>query len=104
MTTTSIERDATATVVAGVDTHKDTHHVAVLAAGTGVRLGDLEVAATLAGYERLLGFVASFGVITLIGIEGTNSYGAGLARFLTTEPTQVLCRFYAGCGSLVRAA
>lgn len=54
-----------------------------LQAGTGIRLGDLKVAATPAGYERLLGFVASFGVITLIGIEGTNSYGAGLARFLT---------------------
>ncbi|MGB3374672.1 MAG: transposase [Microbacterium sp.] len=79
MTTTSIERDATAAVVAGVDTHKDTHHVAVLATGTGARLGDLKVPATPAGYERLLGFVASFGAIALIGIEGTNSYGAGLA-------------------------
>lgn len=84
MTTTSIDRDATAVeVVAGVDTHKDTHHVAVLAAGTGARLGDLKVPATPDGYERLLGFIASFGVIVLIGVEGTNSYGAGLARFLT---------------------
>lgn len=74
--------DAAPMVVAGVDTHKDTHHVAVLVAGTGARLGDLEVTATPAGYERLLEFVASFGVIALIGIEGTNSYGAGLARFL----------------------
>lgn len=83
MTTTSVDRDATVTVVvAGVDTHKDTHHVAVLATGTGARLGDLKVPATPVGYERLLGFVASFGVIALIGIEGTNSYGAGLSRFL----------------------
>ena len=70
-------------VVAGVDTHKDTHHVAVLAAGSGAKLGDLKVPATPTGYEQLLRFVCSFGVITLIGIEGTNSYGAGLARFLT---------------------
>lgn len=83
MTTTPTDRDAAAEIVAGVDTHKDTHHVAVLAATTGARLGDLKVPATPAGYERLLGFVASFGVIALIGIEGTNSYGAGLARFLT---------------------
>lgn len=82
MTTTSLERDAMAAVVAGVDTHKDTHHVAVLAAGTGTRLGDLKVPATPDGYERLLGFVSSFGQVALIGIEGTNSYGAGLARFL----------------------
>lgn len=39
------------------------------------------MATTPAGYLQLLGFVRSFGVIMLIGIEGTNSYGAGLARF-----------------------
>lgn len=55
----------------------------MLAAGTGARLGDLKVPASPDGYERLLGFVASFGEIALVGIEGTNSYGAGLARFLT---------------------
>ena len=82
MTTTSTEHVTVPAVVAGVDTHKDTHHVAVLAADTGVRLGDLEVPATPAGYQRLLEYVTSFGTITLIGIEGTNSYGAGLARFL----------------------
>lgn len=83
MTMTTLERDATATVVAGVDTHKDTHHVAVVAAGTGARLGDLKVPATPTGYERLLGFASSFGPVALIGVEGTNSYGAGLARHLT---------------------
>lgn len=69
-------------IVAGVDTHKDTHHVAVIAT-TGTRLGDLKVSATPAGYEQLLAFVVSFGVVVLIGVEGTNSYGAGLARFLS---------------------
>ncbi len=88
MTTTALERMtpnapvAPVGVVAGVDTHKDTHHVAVLAA-TGARLGDLKVPATPAGYGLLLGFVTSYGPVTLIGLEGTNSYGAGLARFLT---------------------
>lgn len=70
-----------AEVVAGVDTHADTHHVAVLAR-TGARLGDRQVPATVAGYEQLLTFVASYGTIALIGIEGTSSYGAGLARHL----------------------
>ncbi|MFE7631028.1 transposase [Kocuria sp. NPDC057446] len=88
MTTTAPQRTAPIVtvapvgVVAGVDTHKDTHHVAVLAA-TGARLGDLKVPATPAGYELLLAFVTSYGPLTLIGLEGTNSYGAGLARFLT---------------------
>lgn len=94
MTTTAPERTAPIVtvapvgVVAGVDTHKDTHHVAVLAA-TGARLGDLKVPATPAGYERLLAFVTSYGPITLIGLEGTNSYGAGLARFLTAADVPI---------------
>lgn len=70
-------------VVAGVDTHKDTHHVAALHADTGVRLGDAKVPATPTGYEQLLGFLRSLGTVRLVGIEGTNSYGAGLARSLT---------------------
>jgi transposase len=68
-------------VVAGVDTHKDTHHVAVLALN-GARLGDRQVAATKAGYDQLAAFVASFGTVRVIGVEGTNSYGAGLSRHL----------------------
>lgn len=89
MTTTTIDRDTSNAVVAGVDTHKDTHHVAVLAAGSGARLGDLQVSATPAGYERLLGFVASFGAIALVGVEGTNSYGAGLARYLAAADVTI---------------
>ncbi len=38
-----------------------------------------------AGYDELLALDVSFGIIGLIGIEGTNSYGAGLARFLTAS-------------------
>ena len=67
-------------VVAGVDTHKDTHHVAVLNAATGAGLGDMRVPATPAGYDRLHDFVRSHGRIRMIGIEGTGSYGAGPAR------------------------
>ena len=69
-------------VVAGVDTHKDTHHVAVLNAATGAGLGDMQVPATPAGYDQLHDFVRSHGRIRMIGIEGTGSYGAGLARAL----------------------
>ena len=75
-------------VVAGVDTHADNHHVAVLTA-MGARLGDLQVPATLAGYEQLAEFVRSFGVIRLIGIEATGSYGAGLARYLLASGIEI---------------
>lgn len=67
-------------VVAGVDTHKDTRHVAAGSAATGAGLGDMRVPATPAGYDRLHDFVRSHGRIRMIGIEGTGSYGAGLAR------------------------
>ena len=71
-------------VVAGVDTHASTHHVGVCSL-TGTRLGDMEIPASPAGYRTLVDFVATFGVVQMVGIEGTSSYGAGLARFLTTE-------------------
>lgn len=70
-----------APVVAGVDTHTDTHHVAVLAL-TGAKLGDRQVPATPAGYAELVSFLRSHGTVQTVGVEGTNSYGAGLARHL----------------------
>ena len=39
--------------------------------------------ATPAGYARLLGWLQGFGMVCLVGIEGTGSYGAGLARHVT---------------------
>lgn len=61
-------------VVAGVDTHANTHHVAVLSLA-GARLGDLEVPATPGGYLQLIEFIASFGTTRMVGVEGTSSYG-----------------------------
>lgn len=40
----------------------------------------MRVPATPAGYDQLHDFVRSHGRIRMIGIEGTGSYGAGLAR------------------------
>ncbi|WP_052133127.1 IS110 family RNA-guided transposase [Kocuria rosea] len=71
-------------VVAGVDTH----HVAVLST-TGTRLGDLQVPARTEGYEQLLAFIRSFGSTRLVGIEGTSSYGAGLARYLMAHGIEI---------------
>jgi transposase len=39
---------------------------------------------------RLLAWLESFGPIDAVGVEGTGSYGAGLARFLTVEQIAVI--------------
>lgn len=72
-------------VVIGVDTHKATHHVAVVDAETAKLLGDQEFPATTAGYRKLLAWVLTLGELVKAGIEGTGSYGAGLHRFLSAE-------------------
>ena len=71
-----------AQVVIGVDTHQD-EHVAVAIDRQGVRLGQLRAPATTRGYGDLEQWSRSLGEISAFGIEGTGSYGAGLARFLT---------------------
>jgi transposase len=69
----------TAAVTGGVDIHADSHVAAALD-GIGGLLGVSEFPATPAGYARLLGWLQGFGTVGLVGIEGTRSYGAGLAR------------------------
>src|ERR1700759_3555170 len=72
-------------VIVGVDTHKD-EHVAVLPGGLGGRLAELPLPTTPAGFEELLSFclghVGEHGRLAAFGVEGTGSYGIGLARFL----------------------
>lgn len=70
-----------ASIIVGVDTHKDTH-VAVAISNLGRRLGELEIPATAAGYEQLQRWAAELGPSEGFGIEGTGSYGAGLAHHL----------------------
>lgn len=76
-------------VIAGVDTHKDTHHAAVITS-TGQHLGDDQFPTTLAGYRALAAFIAGFGVLVKVGVEGTGSYGAGLTRYLTDAGVRVI--------------
>jgi transposase len=68
-------------VIVGVDTHKNEHR-AVALDGLGGRLGELTIAATPDGYTTLVSWTAQFGPVARYGIEGTGSYGNGLARFL----------------------
>ena len=70
-----------AEVIIGVDTHKD-QHVAVAIDGLGVWLGEKHVRVTTCGYKELDRWSHSLGEIHAFGIEGTGSYGAGVARFL----------------------
>lgn len=41
-------------------------------------------------YEVLLAWLESFGEVGKVGVEGTGSYGAGLARFLTRHGIAVI--------------
>src|SRR5690554_5297567 len=69
-------------IIVGIDTHKDFHHAAVITV-LGEAIEDHRFDATPAGYEQLLGWVASLGEVLRVGVEGTGSYGAGLtARLL----------------------
>jgi transposase len=77
-------------VVGGVDTHKRTHHAAVLDAATGKLLGDREFPATRAGYRQLSRWLQRHGAVAQVGVEGTGSYGAGLQRHLQGEGVDVV--------------
>ena len=66
-------------IIVGVDTHKYVH-VAVAIDARGIRLGDHSFVADSGGYRDLIAWAATYGRIEAFGIEGTGSYGAGLAR------------------------
>jgi transposase len=76
-------------VTIGVDTHKDSH-VAAARDQLGRRLAITQVAATRAGYAQLLAWAQGLGEPVAWGVEGTGSYGAGLARFLAAAGQRVL--------------
>ena len=67
------------TVIVGVDTHKHVH-VAVAIDSWGIRLRDQAFVADSGGYQALITWAETHGRIDAFGIEGTGSYGAGLAR------------------------
>jgi transposase len=76
-------------VTVGVDTHKDLH-VAAARDQLGRRLGTTMAPATSAGYSALLAWAQALGEVQAWGVEGTGSYGAGLARFLVAHRQRVL--------------
>jgi len=70
-----------ARVTAGVDTHLDNHVVAIKDE-LGRDLGHESFPADSGGYKAMLAYAKSFGDVECFGIEGTGSFGAGLARHL----------------------
>ena len=76
-------------VTGGVDTHRDVHVAAALDPLGGL-LGSESFSTDVAGYKALLGWLTSFGDVTKIGVEGTGSYGSGLARYLHRMGVEVI--------------
>ncbi len=76
-------------ITGGVDTHADTHVAAALDPVGGLP-GVEEFPATAAGCARLPGWLGGVGTVALGGIEGTGSYGAGLARHVTAAGIRVV--------------
>ena len=92
MTTNGARRSGEATrteVVLGVDTHLD-FHVAVVLDHLGRRLGEAKTRTTTKGYRNLLSWAEGFGPVGCAGVEGTGSYGAGLARHLKAAGIAVM--------------
>lgn len=81
--------EPTVAVTGGVDTHPDVN-VAVALDQRGVLLGTASFPTTAAGHERLEAWLAGFGPIDAVGIEGTGAWGAGIARHLTAAGHRVV--------------
>ena len=73
----------------GVDTHRDVH-VAAVVDGTGRVFGSESFAADSTGYRELVAWMGSAGRLVRVGVEGTGSYGAGLARYLAEADIEVV--------------
>jgi transposase len=81
--------DSARLVVGGVDTHRDSNVAAVIDMNGGL-LGVESFATTAAGHRCLSSWMCGFGTIERVGIEGTGSYGAGLARHLSSVGVAVI--------------
>jgi transposase len=77
------------TVIGGVDTHAD-NHVAAACDQLGTVLGTDSFPTTAAGYRQLLNWLRSFGAVGKVGVEGTGSYGVGLARHLAAQGVEAI--------------
>src|SRR5258708_16222701 len=78
-----------ARVVSGrVDPHAELHVVGMVDEAGRV-LGTREVPVGAGGYQAALAWMRGRGELVKVGVEGTGSYGAGLARYLAAEGVEV---------------
>ncbi len=87
--TGTAQADADVRITLGVDTHADQHVVAALDQH-GRLLGTRAIATTPTGYAALLAWATAHGPIDQVGLEGSGSYGAGLARWLRSRGLAVV--------------
>ena len=76
-------------VTVGVDTHLD-QHVAAVVDQTGRLCGTQTFAASTRGYVAQVTWAERLGAVERIGVEGTGTYGAGLARFVRAYGLEVV--------------
>lgn len=76
-------------ITGGVDTHLDLNVAAALDSIGGL-LGVTQFPTTGAGHRQLLAWLEGFGTVSRVGVEGTGSYGAGLARYLRGGGVEVV--------------
>jgi transposase len=76
-------------VIGGIDTHAEVH-VAAAVNDVGGVLGVESFPTTGVGYRQLLSWLRSHGELTLVGVEGTGSYGVGVARYLVGAGVDVV--------------
>ncbi|CAA9389946.1 MAG: Mobile element protein [uncultured Propionibacteriaceae bacterium] len=76
-------------VTGGVDNHQDLHVAAALDQ-LGRVLATESFPTTITGYRELLAWLRRHGQLDKVGVEGTGSYGAALARHLSENGVRVL--------------
>jgi transposase len=81
--------EVTRPIVGGVDTHLDVH-VAAAIDPIGGLLGVESFPAPPAGYHALASWLGACGPIDRVGVEGTGTYGAGLAWHLAASGITVI--------------
>lgn len=86
---TIVEARTARAVTGGVDTHRDVHVAAALD-DIGGLLGVESFEASRAGDDKLLNWLRAFGAVAQVGVEGTGSYGANLARSLRAAGVAVV--------------
>ena len=109
MTVEPAARVVSRQIIIGVDTHKYAH-VAVALDQLGARLAAQHVAANREGYAHLearASWLAGNGRVIAYGVEGTGSYGVGLAGFLrrtgrARRPTMAVPKSADGTAEMIR--